>query len=173
MRRLLLAVPLLAVMGCAAARPAQRVTPVPTTPATLHGYAASLLHAEAVAHRLGGPADYLSTGQALRTRAGLLETIAPPQSLAVLHGRLLDAAQRMAALGPRAAPAPATGVVPCYAASPVASAGCSERNLRVDSDALNRYNRADNDYAIARREIAERLDAVGIELPRPAAVSVR
>jgi hypothetical protein len=173
MPRLLLTIPLLALIGCAPARPEPSVAPLPTTSATLRGYAASLLHAEAVARALGGPADYLSTGQALRTRAGLIDTIAPPQSLVALHGRLLDAAQRMAALGPRAAPAPATGVVPCYAASPVASAGCSERNLRVDSDALNRYNRADNDYAIARREIAERLDAVGIELPRPAAVSVR
>ena len=173
MPRLLVTIPLLAVMGCAAARPEPSVPPVPTTAATLHGYAASLLHAEAVAQQLGGRADYLSTGQALRTRAGLLDTIAPPQSLAALHGRLVDAARRMAELGPRAAPAPATGVVPCYAASPVASASCSERNLRVDPDAMNRYNTADNEYVIARREIAERLDAIGIELPRPAAVSVR
>jgi hypothetical protein len=149
------------------------VTPVPTTPVTLGQYAASVLHAEAAAERLGGRADYLSTGQAMRTRAALLDTVAPPDSLAALHGRLLHAAHQMAALGPRAAPAPATGVVPCYRASPVASASCSERNLRQDRDAVSRYNTAENHYAVARREIAARLEAAGIELPRSTAVSVR
>jgi hypothetical protein len=132
-----------------------------------------LLHAERVAHRLGGPADYLSTGQAFRTRAALLDTIAPPDTLAVIHSRLLHAAHQTAVLGPRAAAAPATGVVPCYRPSPVASASCSERNLRVDYDAMSRYNTAGNQYAIARREIAARLELAGIELPQPTGVSGR
>jgi hypothetical protein len=130
-RRLLPALGLLAAIGCAAARTEQVVTPVPTTPAALQGYAVSLLHAEAAARELGGRAEYLSTGQAPRTRAALLDTIAPPASLAALHSRLLDAARQMAALGPRAATVPATGVVPCYGPSPVASASCGERNLQA------------------------------------------
>jgi hypothetical protein len=146
---------------------------VPTTPAALERYAASLLHAEATAERLGGRADYLSTGQALRTRAALLDTIAPPDSLAALHGQLLDAAHRMAALGPRAAATPALGVIPCYQPKAAAYVRCAERNQRRDGDAVSRYNTAGNHYAIARREIAARLEAAGIELPRPTAVSVR